>query len=199
MRKLLLCAGILLANSALAVPVTWTIQDGGNLSGYFTYDADTPGTCNDYSGAWLCPQFGAYTDFHFSFVSPLSPSGGTLQLTEDNASVLYFYPYVAADIIATDQSRLFVDCDYGGCADPGDPYPNAHFEVQLSFDTPLTNAGGEIGLSGGINFYPDGAPGTWYSLDVSSEATVVANVVPIPAAVWLFGSALLGLGWLRRR
>jgi len=28
---------------------------------------------------------------------------------------------------------------------------------------------------------------------------IVANVVPIPAAVWLFGSALLGLGWIRRK
>jgi hypothetical protein len=27
----------------------------------------------------------------------------------------------------------------------------------------------------------------------------VFNVVPIPAAVWLFGSALGGLGWMRRR
>jgi hypothetical protein len=26
-----------------------------------------------------------------------------------------------------------------------------------------------------------------------------ASIVPIPAAVWLFGSALAGLGWLRRR
>jgi hypothetical protein len=28
---------------------------------------------------------------------------------------------------------------------------------------------------------------------------VVSNVVPLPAAVWLFGSALAGLGWLRRK
>jgi hypothetical protein len=28
---------------------------------------------------------------------------------------------------------------------------------------------------------------------------VVASVVPVPAAVWLFGSALAGLGWLRRK
>ena len=27
---------------------------------------------------------------------------------------------------------------------------------------------------------------------------IVVDVVPIPAAVWLFGSALLGLGWMRR-
>lgn len=29
--------------------------------------------------------------------------------------------------------------------------------------------------------------------------TVTANVVPIPAAAWLFGSALAGLGWARRK
>ena len=28
---------------------------------------------------------------------------------------------------------------------------------------------------------------------------VVLNTVPIPAAAWLFGSALAGLGWMRRR
>jgi len=28
---------------------------------------------------------------------------------------------------------------------------------------------------------------------------VVVNQVPVPAAVWLFGSALAGLGWLRRK
>jgi hypothetical protein len=28
---------------------------------------------------------------------------------------------------------------------------------------------------------------------------VVVNTIPIPAAVWLFGSALAGLGWFRRR
>jgi|GEM_PF-2062824 len=28
---------------------------------------------------------------------------------------------------------------------------------------------------------------------------IVVNAVPVPAAVWLFGSALAGLGWLRRK
>jgi hypothetical protein len=31
------------------------------------------------------------------------------------------------------------------------------------------------------------------------DNVVVSNVIPIPAAVWLFGSALAGLGWLRRK
>ena len=40
-------------------------------------------------------------------------------------------------------------------------------------------------------------PGT-YVWSWSSD-TFTLNVVPIPAAVWLFGSALAGLGWVRRR
>jgi hypothetical protein len=30
-------------------------------------------------------------------------------------------------------------------------------------------------------------------------ALVSGSVVPLPAAVWLFGSALAGLGWIRRK
>lgn len=40
-----------------------------------------------------------------------------------------------------------------------------------------------------------GSGGTTY---VKGEMLTI-SVVPIPAAVWLFGSALLGLGWTRRR
>ena len=39
---------------------------------------------------------------------------------------------------------------------------------------------------------------TGYLLDDVSFNTTVA-AIPIPAAIWLFGSALLGLGWLRRK
>jgi len=31
------------------------------------------------------------------------------------------------------------------------------------------------------------------------DNVVVSSVVPIPAAVWLFGSALAGLGWMRQK
>jgi hypothetical protein len=37
------------------------------------------------------------------------------------------------------------------------------------------------------------------SATVLVDDIVVGAAVPIPAAVWLFGSALAGLGWLRRR
>lgn len=37
------------------------------------------------------------------------------------------------------------------------------------------------------------------TFNVAAFDNIVASVVPIPAAVWLFGSALAGLGWIRRR
>lgn len=36
-------------------------------------------------------------------------------------------------------------------------------------------------------------------IDYSETTSFMATVVPIPAAVWLFGSALAGLGWMRSR
>ncbi len=40
-------------------------------------------------------------------------------------------------------------------------------------------------------------PPITYGLDVDN--IVVGAAVPVPAAVWLFGSALVGLGWVRRK
>jgi hypothetical protein len=43
--------------------------------------------------------------------------------------------------------------------------------------------------------------GSGYGFSLNSGALnnfYIATVVPIPAAAWLFGSALLGLGWVRR-
>ena len=46
--------------------------------------------------------------------------------------------------------------------------------------------------------YPGSGPGAVIS-DPYSGVQVFATTVPVPAAVWLFGSALAGLGWLRRK
>ena len=39
----------------------------------------------------------------------------------------------------------------------------------------------------------------WDLNQIPSHATAWSYTVPIPAAVWLFGSALAGLGWVRRK
>ena len=74
------------------------------------------------------------------------------------------------------------------------------FEARLYFTEDLTNAGGVVELSL-ANLQSNYPPTDLY---VNSDTnfgpyTVSASVVPVPAAVWLFGSALGALGWLRRR
>ena len=76
-----------------------------------------------------------------------------------------------------------------------------------------TKAGGGtvsqvLNLNGNLSNYSIAGLGLVTSLQISFDGTTVAapydldnislNVVPIPAAVWLFGSALGLLGWLRR-
>ena len=66
--------------------------------------------------------------------------------------------------------------------------------LALSFSDALTNAGGTVSLipsSFVRNLDTDGV--------ASLTGSVSASNVPIPAAIWLFGSALAGLGWMRRK
>ncbi|MGI9308873.1 MAG: VPLPA-CTERM sorting domain-containing protein, partial [Gammaproteobacteria bacterium] len=47
-------------------------------------------------------------------------------------------------------------------------------------------------------FYQQLVDGTVMNDRIRGEFTSV-SLVPLPAAVWLFGSALAGLGWMRRK
>jgi hypothetical protein len=75
-------------------------------------------------------------------------------------------------------------------------WTRTNFDGSSSTDMGMTSeCAGPIGDSGPcLSSYDDsaiifqGTPGTW-----------TATAVPIPAAFWLFSSALAGLGWLRRR
>lgn len=68
-------------------------------------------------------------------------------------------------------------------------------------------AGAYYGISSGINFYTgpnlgSGAtltPPTTASANLGSYLVRDASVVPVPAAVWLFGSGLIGLAGIARR
>jgi len=53
---------------------------------------------------------------------------------------------------------------------------------------------GMTGLNGLTISFDGAAYSAPYDLD-----NIVMSVVPVPAAVWLFGSALAGMGWFRRR
>jgi hypothetical protein len=70
--------------------------------------------------------------------------------------------------------------------------------LDLSFAATLTNAGGEIDVIGSGEFLC-GQECMYPASDLRYIVSGQVSAVPVPAAVWLFGSALAGLGWMRRR
>jgi len=95
-----------------------------------------------------------------------------------------------------------------GCTNMGSEFFPARCTVYTPFG--FVPAHGLLSVTETVNFTPDSFgyldnvngrsidPNQNHSGQPSS-VFAVWTVVPIPAAVWLFGSALAGLGWLRRR
>jgi hypothetical protein len=77
------------------------------------------------------------------------------------------------------------------------PLAGTH-SLELSFATSLTNAGGIIAIDG----WGESICGQECMFPVTRLRNITAgqiSAVPVPAAAWLFGSALAGLGWMRRK
>jgi hypothetical protein len=71
--------------------------------------------------------------------------------------------------------------------------------IFLDFDQALSNAGGTIGVTGWESSATTVGLSGASSADHYIISGTVVSAVPVPAAVWLFGSALAGLGWMRRK
>ena len=172
------------ASIAQAAPVTWTFNnvvfdDGTQLTGSFTYDIDTNTTSDinifTQGNNLTYPGFADWTDpMHYN--SGGAGGGGI-------------------DFVFISTAPSCSSCN-----------PN----LNLSFYDPflglgLSNAGGEYvwapsPFTGSI----PAMEGTEiaYSYLGSDQRSIVSgsiSSVPIPDAAWLFGTALAGLGWLRRK
>jgi hypothetical protein len=177
MRNLIVLLLALICSSVWAAPVTWTLSDvfftgGDALTGSFDYDADT----NTYSDINIFFEYDdPFEDGYHNFYTTTGVwhNGDSFESDSNGA---YFYPWY--------------------------DFPE-HFDfLALWFTAPLTNSGGNISLESGSGIFNQyiyyGGTVTPVLTGIAS-GSVTANTVPIPAAVWLFGSALAGLGFLRRR
>jgi hypothetical protein len=79
--------------------------------------------------------------------------------------------------------------------------------MSFKLDSPLTDAGGIVDITltpGGIGSHegicgtPDSGCAPRSVERYIASGSLIGTQVPVPAAVWLFGSALGLLGWLRR-
>jgi len=80
--------------------------------------------------------------------------------------------------------------------DDDDPYFNGTYGLVIGNGIALGSAGGEWMCFGITN--PDPEIGTLFP-NCGNGIMLAKQVVPVPAAVWLFGSALGLAGWMRRK
>ena len=130
-------------------------------------------------------------------------------LTDGDEVTAGFWAY--DDVAGNPSARIWghytddaLDVDsYAGSAGGNSTYSDGNGWSYLEYTWTFDSAGGtRDGLMIETRFY-DGssAPETIYidDLYVSSTGGYIASPVPVPAAVWLFGSGLLGLAGLRRK
>ncbi len=71
--------------------------------------------------------------------------------------------------------------------------------LSLTWDGALTNSGGTHNLVPGLQTVDQGTRGDNNFNYAHGTISASSAITPIPAAVWLFGSALAGLGWMSRK
>jgi len=175
---LTMLVGLTFSNATQATPIKWTLQnvtfnDGGSAFGSFFFDATT----NAYSGISVTTTPGSSfggTTYNFVYPTPPASGPGLLGLITNNF-----------------------------------PGKTGEYNMPLLFAAPLTNAGGTINLalaapSGDYLCLTELCAGIGAVLGIDliryRQATGGwVSAVPIPPAVWLFGSALGLMGAMRRR
>jgi hypothetical protein len=166
----LLTFGAVASNAA---PLTWTIEN-----------------------AVLTSQFGATGTMSGSF----GYDSGTNTYSDVAISVSGFYDLgVPEDIYVWNGTYSDISLGTALQLNSQKPSPNPEQPVYLTLDfsSVLTGTGGTVAINSGVvltnALYISDPP---YAVVLGDGATVSA--VPVPAAVWLFGSALLSIGWRRR-
>jgi hypothetical protein len=194
MRSFMLAVSLLMSGLSSAATTTY------NLNGVYLTNSPThpfPGTYLDemfgqmtLSGADIVhDQFllnsNAISDYNATFTFDLTPMDGIDEVLQFEMTDGHFYFTNQWDM---EFSLLMTE----GTTNPGqltewrlninvDSVPGTEYDNVFVLENTATGDTYE-------QYY--GSPHTW---------NLSSSVVPIPAAVWLFGSALAGLGWFRRR
>lgn len=137
-----------------------------------------------------------------AYTSALSAKGATSNALFQSGTLLTATPTSAVPwgrsaVFGYSGSDAAGTFEFAALAAGGDMAPTAGTRAYVIASTfnlvhPLLPVGIPVETwdSKGINFWKN---------NFSASSTVVDSYVPVPTAVWLFGSALASFGWLRRR
>jgi hypothetical protein len=169
---------------AHATPIKWTLSgvtfnDGGTASGSFFFDAAT----NAFSSVSITTTPG--TAFAGTSYSSLYP-GIPLPAATYPGFITNFYPGTKINEYNMSLALTSAMTSTGG--------------TRTILTGPSSPAGEYVCLLETCAFSPSGPPGVFkYRSIIAGSITAPVSVVPIPAAVWLFGSALGVMGVMRRK
>jgi hypothetical protein len=171
---LLFAVLMMLTTSISAAPVHWNLvgvnfDDGATASGSFTYDADT----NEFSGVSVVTTDGVIAGSIYTDSDIYVITGATALILDIGENFL----------------TLFFESALSNSPDTINLIPG------IAFGDPACNSPGNPCNSG------ESVPSSIHPYQTIGRLIVAGTVssVPIPAAVWLFGSGLGLLGWFRRR
>jgi len=171
MKSLITVCCFIVSVNTFAAPVTWTVHDAVfNNGATMTGQFDYDASTNTYSN--ISVQTSTY----------VAKDGDGYEIWNVDLNPSYDSLNVYSPTITPTIMPLYNGA-VGGSYDA---------EFTVGFSGPLTNAGGTFALSGTELF-------SGYDIYQRSLISGYITAVPVPAALWLFGSALAGLGWIRRQ
>lgn len=189
MRVLFTALALLLSSVTHAAVIDFDAQSTGGVANPFVV-----GEFQFFvSGAEIIEQSPGDNALYYQGTGSTSPFG------DDAGPLLITMTSVSGDPFA------FYGADITGTSLNGTAYWGATGLVAGGSQPLGPFAAGPVGTGDWLNldeveFYvlSSGVVGGFDTLSLTLD-NINASVVPIPAAVWLFGSALAGLGWLRRK
>jgi hypothetical protein len=173
---------LLMASASWGAALTWTLNDvtfddGASAVGTFDFDATT----SNYSNI-------AITVTGFTNSQAYGPLGSN-PYTYSNPVILGF---------STDGRLVFIE-EFVTSDPASDCLNSCQRTMLVEFAAPLTALGGSISIDPNVVSSESLENGIESDTHNIVGGSISASPVPVPAAAWLFGSALGLFGWLRHR